>query len=131
MNVAHKILYKLWMGIAVECRFIYPDIISRQGYATVGLKEIKVGKDQPMRQLMFDLFTNQRPLALPLRKSSSLNKNRLPKSLPDVTSFSTVNSSLSLATYKDIGKVPLFYRCCLQLNRQFLHSSIMRSHAPV
>ena len=38
MNVAHKILYKLWMGITVELRFIYPDIISRQGYATVGLK---------------------------------------------------------------------------------------------
>lgn len=38
MNVGHKILYKLWMGIAVECRFIYPDIISRQGYAAVGLK---------------------------------------------------------------------------------------------
>jgi len=38
MNVGHKILYKLWMGITVELRFIYPDIISRQGYATVGLK---------------------------------------------------------------------------------------------
>ena len=56
MNVGHKILYKLWMGITVERRFIYPDIISRQSKSSIRFQEIEIGEKDAMCQDMLHIF---------------------------------------------------------------------------